>query len=158
MGSRSSATARRASLRRGAKLRRRGAVITIFTAFADAVLSSGTVFGNYARELVDGRHIAGGSSSKDLLPMPPVTQLESLELRLGVGEYASALIMLANLGIAGLNFLSVGGRGVAVPERANLAQRSSQRRQCAKWLGLIRRGGDSNEFLKGASNMWRRSS
>ena len=102
-------------------------------------------------------HSKGGSHSGDLLPMPPWTRLESVEMQLGVGEYDSALKLLTNLSVVGLNFLSGGGRRVMAPERPNLAQRSSQRRLCEKWWGLIRRAGDSDDFLNGAaaaSCMW----
>ena len=156
MGRRLGETRRRARLRNGAKVRKRSAVVAVFTALADAILVSSTSFGAYATRFLNGELTVASSGARDLLPMPALTPKTEIEYSFDGGKHNDAVTLLTNLSIAGINFLSGGCRKVTVPARANLAQRNSQRVLYTKWCGLIRRDG-AVDFMMGAetaSSLW----
>ena len=138
MGRRLTATSRRANLCRGAILRRRGKVTDALLSVVQSIFASGTPFGTFANAFTHGRSLISASHCGDLLPIPAVDN-QSLDQSTGpMGLYSSAVAVLTNFSLAGLNFLYGGSRAIAVPRHANAVQRSAQERQGSKWWGLIR--------------------
>jgi hypothetical protein len=95
-----------------------------------AVLGSGTSFGNFCLNFLEGRLGGGASRCRDVLPLP-VAQ------RIHVADWvplidSSVAMTLLNVACAGLNYLFFGNECGVTPSTATSLHRSVFRRICAK--------------------------
>ena len=138
MGFRSSATKRRAQLRRGAKSQRLIEVVAGLVGFVKAVVSDGGAFRVFVDDFGSGRARLRGRHGGDLVPIPPITGSIIVE------SFSSIdVVQLVNLNLAGINYLYGGHRAVAIPSRASAIQRSAQLRFVYEWWNLVRQASRS---------------
>ena len=134
MGHRSSATARRAQLRRGATARRLALVAGCFLKLVKALQHADAGFGHFVNPCLDGHAVLGGwQHCGDLLAIPPV-EMVTLSMAFPAGGLSTCdMARLVNFTLSGLNFLYGGARALRIPGTATAVQRSAQLRIATKW-------------------------
>lgn len=149
MACRSSSTARRAALRRGAKLRRLSVVMSSLVGLVQDVRGNGGAFGKFVVKFESGCAEVTKIVCGDLVPIPPIAVSDIMESFACIGVHTGDIATLVNFSLAGINYLYGGGRAIDVPRRASYAQRSAQLRFVAKWWSLARQASQSGEYLDG---------
>ena len=133
MGFRTTATSRRAALRRGVRHRRLAAVLSGFVGLVETVQCSGDGFGKFVNAFLGDSLEVDAVSLTDLVPIPPVSETDIVVSFPDLEGHALSVTSLVNFSLAGINYLYGGLRAVSVPSRTTFAQRSAQRRFAAQW-------------------------
>ena len=152
MGLRTTATSRRATLRRGARMRKLSQVISSLVGLVADVRCRGGTFGSFVDAFEKGRTALAGRSCGDLVPIPNIVKDDILASFSCASPFITEMTQIVNFSLAGINFVYGGFRAIRTPRYASAVQRSAQLRFAAKWWGLVRQASRSDDFLDGFSS------
>jgi hypothetical protein len=131
-------TRRRARLRTNAKHKLWGNTLALLVELCNAVTSSSTAFGLYARDVCFGGVDLRGGLRGSLLPLPRALAENVAGVIDCPTSLQSSLVLLVNMSVSGLNFLDANCHATPCSTSSTAAQKSVLARLADKWWWIIR--------------------